>query len=226
MGFGTWVALGSSSIAPNYSQPALYKRQSCQTVAFDVSPAVLDMFVTSPLGKRSLKHCTLSYLLKLQTRMEHKSIEVSHAKAYYLPMMAITFSESNVIMEKDKDRTRNEATEFTSEVSVEDASKALPSSPINDVQVHTVAWKGGGIDEETLQNVETPGEVNMEVSVTAEDVIQAGGFGARDDISSFLPVASDWTDFEASIRDARDYEEPQGEVHRPGLGWREASERE
>ncbi|XP_021282315.1 uncharacterized protein LOC110415130 isoform X1 [Herrania umbratica] len=127
--------------------------------------------------------------------------------------------------EKDKDRTRNEATESTSEVSVEDASKALPSSP-NDVQVHTVGWKGGGIDEETLQNVETSGEVNMEVSVTAEDVIQAGGFGARDDISSFLPVASDWTDFEASIRDARDYEEPQGEVHRPGLGWRETSERE
>ncbi|CAI8613917.1 unnamed protein product [Vicia faba] len=63
------------------------------------------------------------------------------------------------------------------------------------------------------------GDVNMEASITPDDVIRAGGFGARDDIGSFLPVAGDSTDFEASIRDARDYEEPQGEVSRPGLGW-------
>lgn len=63
------------------------------------------------------------------------------------------------------------------------------------------------------------GEVNMEASLSTEDVIRAGGFGARDDISSFLPVASDSTDFEAAIRDARDYEEPEGEIRRPGLGW-------
>ncbi|XP_010543509.1 PREDICTED: uncharacterized protein LOC104816402 [Tarenaya hassleriana] len=62
-------------------------------------------------------------------------------------------------------------------------------------------------------------ELNMEASILAEDVIRAGGFGAKDDISSFLPVASDSTDFEESIRVARDYEEAQGEVHRPGLGW-------
>ncbi|CAH2074234.1 unnamed protein product [Thlaspi arvense] len=63
------------------------------------------------------------------------------------------------------------------------------------------------------------GEVNMEASISAEDVIRAGGFGAKDDIGSFLPVASDSTDFEESIRSARDYEEPQPEVQRPGLGW-------
>ncbi|KAK7285649.1 hypothetical protein RJT34_20426 [Clitoria ternatea] len=70
-----------------------------------------------------------------------------------------------------------------------------------------------------VEEVDATADVNMEASITADDVIRAGGFGARDDISSFLPVASDSTDFEASIRDARDYEEPQGQVTRPGLGW-------
>ncbi|KAI3760688.1 hypothetical protein L1987_51086 [Smallanthus sonchifolius] len=65
------------------------------------------------------------------------------------------------------------------------------------------------------------GDVNMEASISAEDVMRAGGFGARDDISSFLPVASDSTDFEASLRDARGYEEPQKDICRPGLGWKE-----
>ncbi|XP_010423644.1 PREDICTED: uncharacterized protein LOC104708724 [Camelina sativa] len=63
------------------------------------------------------------------------------------------------------------------------------------------------------------GDVNMEASISAEDVIRAGGFGAKDDIGSFLPVASDSTDFEESIRSARDYEDAQPEVQRPGLGW-------
>ncbi|XP_058738198.1 uncharacterized protein LOC131610305 isoform X2 [Vicia villosa] len=71
----------------------------------------------------------------------------------------------------------------------------------------------------SVEEIDVSGDVNMEASITPDDVIRAGGFGARDDISSFLPVASDSTDFEASIRDARDYEEPQGEVSRPGLGW-------
>lgn len=65
------------------------------------------------------------------------------------------------------------------------------------------------------------GEVNMEASISADDVMRAGGFGARDDISSFLPIASDSTDFEASLRDARDYEEPQECICRPGLGWKD-----
>ncbi|CAJ2671542.1 hypothetical protein L195_g021898 [Trifolium pratense] len=77
-----------------------------------------------------------------------------------------------------------------------------------------------------LEEIDVSAEVNMEASITPDDVIRAGGFGARDDISSFLPVASDSTDFEASIRDARGYEEPQGEVSRPGLGWTGAAKGE
>lgn len=68
------------------------------------------------------------------------------------------------------------------------------------------------------------GDVNMEASISADDVMRAGGFGARDDISNFLPVASDSTDFEASLRDARDYEEQQKEICRPGLGWKDVKE--
>ncbi|MBA0819162.1 hypothetical protein Gohar_022052 [Gossypium harknessii] len=128
---------------------------------------------------------------------------------------------------KDEDRTRDEPIESSnSKVSGEDASKVVPKSPTNDVHDNVIAWKGEGRDGETSEYMETSGEANMEVSLTTDDVIRAGGFGARDDIGSFLPVASDSTDFEASIRDARDYEEPQGDIHRPGLGWREASERE
>ncbi|KAK2362630.1 hypothetical protein P8452_66371 [Trifolium repens] len=78
----------------------------------------------------------------------------------------------------------------------------------------------------SLEEIDVSAEVNMEASITPDDVIRAGGFGARDDISSFLPVASDSTDFEASIRDARDYEEPQAEVSRPGLGWTGAAKGE
>ncbi|MFQ6631791.1 hypothetical protein Gotur_008408 [Gossypium turneri] len=124
-------------------------------------------------------------------------------------------------------KTRDEPIESSnSKVSGEDASKVVPKSPTNDVHDNVIAWKGEGRDGETSEYMETSGEANMEVSLTTDDVIRAGGFGARDDIGSFLPVASDSTDFEASIRDARDYEEPQGDIHRPGLGWREASERE
>jgi len=65
------------------------------------------------------------------------------------------------------------------------------------------------------------GDFNLEATITEDDVQRAGGFGATDDIRSFLPVALDSTDFEASLRSARDYEEPQGEVSRPGLGWSE-----
>nr|XP_043636978.1 uncharacterized protein LOC122607959 isoform X2 [Erigeron canadensis] len=70
------------------------------------------------------------------------------------------------------------------------------------------------------------GDVNMEASISADDVMRAGGYGARDDISSFLPVASDSTDFEATLRDARDYEEPQKDISRPGLGWKDAKDQE
>lgn len=63
------------------------------------------------------------------------------------------------------------------------------------------------------------GELKVDSSTMPDDFTRAGGFGARDDISSFLPVASDFTDVEASLRDARDYEDPQEEICRPGLGW-------
>ncbi|XP_047318786.1 uncharacterized protein LOC124922104 [Impatiens glandulifera] len=76
------------------------------------------------------------------------------------------------------------------------------------------------VDENVGQVVSA--EVNMEASISSDDVTRAGGFGARDDISSFLPVASDSTDFEASLRDAREYEDPQEEIKRPGLGWTES----
>lgn len=62
--------------------------------------------------------------------------------------------------------------------------------------------------------------VNMEASLFSEDVIRAGGFGATDNIGSFLPVASDYTDFEENLRDARGYEEYEEKHARPGLGWR------
>lgn len=75
-------------------------------------------------------------------------------------------------------------------------------------------------------HVQTTGDVNMEASIEPDDVARAGGFGARDDIGSFLPVAMDSTDFEASLRDARDYEEPQGNLDRPGIGWPKAVESE
>ncbi|KAJ0243958.1 F-box protein [Hirschfeldia incana] len=77
----------------------------------------------------------------------------------------------------------------------------------------------GVIDMGQVGRQQAHGEVNMEASISAEDVIRAGGFGAKDDIGSFLPVASDSTDFEESLRSARDYEEAQPEVQRPGLGW-------
>ncbi|XP_014489721.1 uncharacterized protein LOC106752539 isoform X2 [Vigna radiata var. radiata] len=94
------------------------------------------------------------------------------------------------------------------------------SSDVTETRI-AADWKGGESCPKgaRAEEIDAAGDVNMEASITPDDVIRAGGFGARDDISSFLPVASDSTDFEASIRDARDYEEPQGQVSRPGLGW-------
>ncbi|KAI3507449.1 hypothetical protein L1887_22435 [Cichorium endivia] len=85
--------------------------------------------------------------------------------------------------------------------------------------------QGSKIETDEEGNVDMDsGDVNMEASISADDVMRAGGFGARDDISNFLPVASDSTDFEASLRDARDYEEPQKEICRPGLGWKDVKD--
>ncbi|XP_078154683.1 uncharacterized protein LOC144550405 [Carex rostrata] len=79
-----------------------------------------------------------------------------------------------------------------------------------------------GNSKEYLEKNHTGGDVEMEAEITPEDVEKAGGFGARDDIGSFLPVMSDATDFEESLRDARGFEEEEGEVvevSRPGIGW-------
>ncbi|CAN6346331.1 unnamed protein product [Urochloa humidicola] len=63
-------------------------------------------------------------------------------------------------------------------------------------------------------------DVNMEAAISTEDVMRAGGFGAKDDIGSLLPTAVDSTDFEASLRDARDFEGEKEAPAHPGLGWK------
>ncbi|KAL9336229.1 hypothetical protein Peur_070717 [Populus x canadensis] len=109
---------------------------------------------------------------------------------------------------------------------VKDIPRPGPSSPGDNMKVNVVDWKAQElVSPNAPLEEDRPGEVKMEASITPDDVIRAGGFGARDDISSFLPVASDSTGFEATILDARNYEEPQGEIQRPGLGWTEATER-
>ncbi|XP_038905784.1 uncharacterized protein LOC120091740 [Benincasa hispida] len=104
-----------------------------------------------------------------------------------------------------------------------DVTESVSSSP-KDVQ--TNRGRGNIMKGEPSQQVDMAGEISMEASMSADDVLRAGGFGARDDIGSFLPVASDSTDFEATILNARDYEGPQGEISRPGLGWKEATKTE
>ncbi|KAL3819757.1 hypothetical protein ACJIZ3_005662 [Penstemon smallii] len=94
----------------------------------------------------------------------------------------------------------------------EDLEVSNPPEDILEVRKANVS------DIENLKE-DASGEVNMEASITSDEVLRAGGFGATDDISSFLPVASDFTDFEAHIRDARGYEDLMEEINRPGLGW-------
>ncbi|KAK3014640.1 hypothetical protein RJ639_008708 [Escallonia herrerae] len=74
--------------------------------------------------------------------------------------------------------------------------KQHPASPEDD-QRNLVDSRGVESDARgvTPVDMDVSGEVNMEAFITSNDVMRAGGFGARDDISSFLPVASDSTDF-------------------------------
>lgn len=90
-------------------------------------------------------------------------------------------------------------------------------------KVNIIDSRGGGnvVSGASPADMNVSGE-NMEASITSDDMIRAGGFGTRDDIGCFLPVASDFTDFEASLRDAQDYEDTREETGRPGLGWTEA----
>lgn len=131
--------------------------------------------------------------------------------------------------DKDKNtRLEGVSTETCQTMSNEkEATENITRYPGN-VEANVADQKVGeiGAEVEATKELDSSGEVNMEATITPDDVIRAGGFGARDDISSFLPVASDSTDFEASIRDALDYEEPQGKVSRPGLGWNELTKGE
>lgn len=133
--------------------------------------------------------------------------------------------QDEVLHDKDENQTRNEEgiTDQVPDPNLfkadrKDVLKPFSSSPDSKVQVNAIDWRGGK-DIAPSGDVDASGEVDTEALITPDDVVRAGGFGARDDISSFLPVASDSTDFEATIRDARDYEEPQGDICRPGLGW-------
>lgn len=126
--------------------------------------------------------------------------------------------------DKDGKDTRNKATQSNlAKTDEKDISNPSPGSQREHEQVDAVDRdiRETVPQDAVLGNADTSGELNMEATITPDDVVRAGGFGARDDISSFLPVASDSTDFEASIRDAQDYEQPREEVRRPGLGWRE-----
>ncbi|KAA8518107.1 hypothetical protein F0562_015581 [Nyssa sinensis] len=77
-------------------------------------------------------------------------------------------------------------------------------------------------DSKGRENI-TQGAAQIDADASGEVNIKMEASISSDDISSFLPVASDSTDFEASLRDARDYEDPQEEICKPGLGWTEAA---
>ncbi|XP_020243764.1 uncharacterized protein LOC109822018 isoform X2 [Asparagus officinalis] len=115
------------------------------------------------------------------------------------------------------DQSRSTMNTEATETNKAQTEPKKPSEVVNNSSKGEVMEQNQG-----AHNAHIGGEVNMEAAITADDVMRAGGFGARDDIGSFLPAAIDSTDFEASLRDARDFEEPQGETLRPGLGWTES----
>lgn len=90
-------------------------------------------------------------------------------------------------------------------------------------ELNMINFRGGGNEVSDARSVDVNASCgsSTKAAIFLDDAIRAGGFGARDDIGSFLPVASDFTDFEASLRDAQDYEESKEEIGRPGLGWAE-----
>lgn len=65
-------------------------------------------------------------------------------------------------------------------------------------------------------------DVEMEAPISNEDLIHAGGLGARDELDSMVPSAVDGTDYEESLMDAMEYEDKVDAnsvpVVRPGLG--------
>lgn len=131
--------------------------------------------------------------------------------------------------DKIENAVKNEVSELNRrEMDGKDIQNPVLSPPGDLVQVNLADGKvvENVVRDAPLEEMEISGEINMEAYITTDDVMRAGGFGARDDIGCFLPVASDFTDFEATIRDARDYEEPQGEICRSGLGWTEGTKAE
>ncbi|XP_048137778.1 uncharacterized protein LOC115737637 [Rhodamnia argentea] len=112
-----------------------------------------------------------------------------------------------------------------SELDVKDGSKDVHSSAGNSVPFNMKDKKERDAAKQgaRLVDIETSGDVNMDASISPDDVARAGGLGARDDISSLLPVASDSTDFEEALLEAQNYEGPQRDVSRPGLGWTEGT---
>lgn len=94
-------------------------------------------------------------------------------------------------------------------------------------KLNAISLRGGGnvVSGASFVNVDACSESSTKAAIFLDDAIRAGGFGARDDIGSFLPVASDFTDFEASLRDAKNYEDLKEETGRPGLGWAEVKQK-
>ncbi|KAL5546408.1 hypothetical protein UlMin_006095, partial [Ulmus minor] len=144
-------------------------------------------------------------------------------KVKVIQKKAMDSAGKELLHDKNENKQSEAAESIHSGVLGTQVSKSVSSSPNIIQQAYTSNWKRGGdnINQDTPlpEKMDAFAEVYMEASIMVDDVIRAGGFGARDDISSFLPVASDSTDFEAEIREAREYEETQVETRRPGLGY-------
>ncbi|KAK9125173.1 hypothetical protein Scep_014019 [Stephania cephalantha] len=147
-----------------------------------------------------------------------------------ISLLHIEISSALVAPDKNEDTMKTDTAERNSQdVNVANISRQNPHAVEEEVKLDKEGIPGrlNFTQGANLDNTNIIGDVYMEeASVTSDDVVRAGGFGARDDIGSFLPVAIDSTDFEASLRDARDYEEPQEQINRPGLGWTGAMESE
>ncbi|KAL6498471.1 hypothetical protein OROHE_026568 [Orobanche hederae] len=125
--------------------------------------------------------------------------------------------------------TADEVTRAGGFGATDDLSSIIPvASDFTDLEDHFRKAKAyedsedktcGGQSDLPIDSLEGVEVVTEEGAFTSDEVIRAGGFGAKDDISSFLPVASDFTDIEANLRGAREYEDLSEEIHHPGLGW-------
>lgn len=129
------------------------------------------------------------------------------------------------VLHGKNDNSQSGQTVGSNQLDVKDGPKDVHSSPGNSVPFNMKDKKERKDAKQgaCLVDIETSGDVNMEASISSDDVACAGGLGARDDMSSFLPVASDSTDFEKALLEARSYEGQQGDLSRPGLGWEEGT---